>query len=231
MKSEDKATVIDCWADLLACSLVLEVEVGRCQRLLYPRKLKTLTCLFKCQRFTSVSPLPTALPPSGKKTKKKKETLRDLCQSDLPLVSVFSSSTHFGPSGTSVPLLRLPLPASATNKNCLICSQLKTQKVNVGKQDVCFLLGYLVLLSCFFLSLSLQPRTLSLLCWIGHRYLKLFLWSLSSPPSVIFLSLCLPLVLFATSPLQLIIHVAFKLTTSHSVCFLGVFFGYFVFIL
>lgn len=42
-----------------------------------------LMFLFKCQCFMSVSPLPTISSPLG--GERKKELLRDLCQSDLPL--------------------------------------------------------------------------------------------------------------------------------------------------
>lgn len=77
---------------------------------------------------------------------------------------------------------------------------------NVGKQDVCFWLSYLLFFSWFSATFRHYYSFLfdqSLLCFQEKQ--------LSSSPLSFLLSLSLPLVL------QLIIHVAF--TTSHSVCF------------
>lgn len=169
------SAVLTCWLR----APVPEEDKGHRQRLLYVRKLKMLTCLFKCQSFLSVLPL---LPASERKRK-----------NSAKVTSLFhvlvSSSAHFGPSLRN------------HGGDAALCLPI-WKTLNVGKQDVWFSLSYLLFKNPNFCNLK--------------KYHLLFF-------HVEVKQLCrhlplLPLSSHTSPPLLHLIVVAFKCTTSDSVC-------------
>lgn len=162
------------------------MQIGHCQRLLYPRKLKMLTCLFKCQRFLSVSPLPIVFPPSGGE-----KTLKGPLPKWPPSSSVSSSSAHFGPSGISVPLQSASSDLTRRSCNCLPPASTTTKKTKLFESDKvvnfspswktqnfceCWKARRLLLVELLTVKSSLFScnfQTLLLLCSTSHCFVRL----------------------------------------------------------